>query len=205
MAISVDRRTSLRALATCTAMLAVGCKSQRDSATNGAGDSMINAGRSGQAAIGVAVGRVTNGRLPGPEYERLNVFVGRWITEGHTVPGGAGPALKITSSDVYEWAPGGFFILHTAYGRIGDGAGGGIEIIGYDPDRKSYRTQFFDSQGNTVSEELSFRDGLWHWSGARVRCTGVFSEEGRVLTAHHERSDDGVTWTPSMEVTLTRI
>jgi hypothetical protein len=28
--------------------------------------------------------------------------------------------------------PGGFFVLHTAYGRIGDTAVGGTEIIGYD-------------------------------------------------------------------------
>jgi hypothetical protein len=35
----------------------------------------------------------------------------------------------ITTSDVYEWAPGGFFLLHTAYGRIGEFDVGGTEII----------------------------------------------------------------------------
>src|SRR5262249_2927343 len=29
--------------------------------------------------------------------------------------------------------------------------------------------------------------------------------EGQTLIAHHERSDEGVSWTPSMNVTLTKI
>jgi hypothetical protein len=35
------------------------------------------------------------------------------------------------ASDVYEWAPGGFFVHHVAYGRIGSLDVAGSEIIGY--------------------------------------------------------------------------
>jgi hypothetical protein len=137
--------------------------------------------------------------------DSLDVFIGRWLTEGETVAGPGAPAVKILASDVYEWAPGGFFVHHIAYGRIGSTDVAGTEIIGYDAASGKYRVHFFDSQGNTVAQELSVRDGVWTWQGERTRCTGVFREGGRVMTAKHERSEDGVRWVPSMEVRLTRV
>jgi hypothetical protein len=50
-------------------------------------------------------------------------------------------------------------VVHTAYGRTGDSDIGGIELIGYDPDTKNYRTYFSDSQANISNQDLSFRDG----------------------------------------------
>jgi len=106
---------------------------------------------------------------------------------------------------VYEWAPGGFFVLHSAYGRLGDIGVGGVAIIGYDAKRGGYRSYFFDSQGNVSISEMAVNSGAWTWQGERTRCTATFSLDGRIQTAHHERSADGVTWEPSMEVTLRRI
>jgi hypothetical protein len=68
----------------------------------------------------------------GQPHRRLDVFIGRWLTEGETVASPDAPVMKIFASDIYEWAPGGFFILHTAYGRIGSMDVGGTEMIGYD-------------------------------------------------------------------------
>jgi hypothetical protein len=154
---------------------------------------------------GVAAGRVEDGLRPGPEHRVLDALIGRWLTEGHTVAGAGAAALPILASDVYEWAPGGFFIHHTAYGRVGAFDVGGTEIIGYDPESEIYRVHFFDSLGNATAHTLSVRDSVWTWQGERTRCTGRFSEGGRVMTAHHERSDDGVKWEPSMVVTLRRV
>ena len=60
--------------------------------------------------------------VPGsaPEHRRLDVFIGKWINEGETVATPDVPAARIVTSDVYEWIPGRFSVLHTAYGRIGD-------------------------------------------------------------------------------------
>jgi len=69
---------------------------------------------------------------PGPEHELLDVIVGKWINEGRTVATADAPSARILTSDVYEWSTGGFFVLHTAYGRAGNLPGGGIEIMGYD-------------------------------------------------------------------------
>jgi hypothetical protein len=51
--------------------------------------------------------------------DRLDVFIGRWLTEGETVATAEAPSVRILASDVYEWGPGGRFIMHPAYGRIG--------------------------------------------------------------------------------------
>jgi hypothetical protein len=45
----------------------------------------------------------------GPEVRRLEVLIGRWITEGHVLDDAGEPATRIVASDVYEWAPGRFF------------------------------------------------------------------------------------------------
>ncbi len=141
---------------------------------------------------------------PGPEHRALDVFIGKWINEGETVAGDAAPAMKILTSDVYEWMPGGFFVLHTAYGTVGGTGVGGTEIIGWDPEARVYRSQFFDSQGGVSMHELTLRDGLWTWQGEATRCEATFSDDGRVQTAHHQRSQ-GSGWVPSMEVVLTRV
>jgi hypothetical protein len=42
---------------------------------------------------------------------------------------------------------GGFFVLHSAYGRVGNIDVGSVEIIGYDADPGTFRTHFFTSSG----------------------------------------------------------
>jgi Protein of unknown function (DUF1579) len=113
--------------------------------------------------------------------------------------------LEIHASDIYEWVAGGFFVLHTAYGRIGDSDVGGIELIGYEPETTSYRSYFFDSQGNISNQDLSFSEGTWTWSGEHARATGTLSDDGRTMPTLHEWSDDGVNWRPSVDVTLCKV
>lgn len=151
---------------------------------------------------GGLIGQLTQ---PGFEYQLLDVFIGKWMNEGQTIASAGAPAVKILTSDVYEWMPGGFFVLHTAYGRIGNMDVGGIEIIGYDAANKKYQSYFFDSQGNSSTQELTVRDGVWTWQKENVRCTAVFSDNGKTQTAPHERSDDGVNWLSSMDVTLRKV
>ena len=149
--------------------------------------------------------------VPGPEHERLSVFVGKWRTEGRTIATAESPAVPILSSDIYEWVPGNFFVVHHWDGTVGDAKAAGIEIIGYDAAAGNYRTHFFDSDGNAGSEVLTARDRWWTWLGRQVmgaewhRCTSVVSQDGNTMTARHERSSDGKTWTPWMDVTLRRI
>lgn len=69
---------------------------------------------------------------PRATQRRLDVFIGTWINQGHTIVSADAPSVEILASDIYAWMPGGFFALHTACGRIGTLDVGGTEIIGYD-------------------------------------------------------------------------
>ena len=159
----------------------------------------IRGARTGRSVV------VENQQRSGPEHELLDVIIGKWINEGHTVASEDAPSTRVLTSDVYEWSTGGFFVLHTAYGRVGDLPGGGIEIIGHDAASGGYVSRFFDSRGNVSTHELSIEGDTWTWQGESTRCTAVFTEGGRTQTAHHERLDELGDWTPSMEVVLTKI
>jgi hypothetical protein len=140
-----------------------------------------------------------------PALDRLEVFIGRWINEGYTVDRDGRKSASIVTSDVYEWMPGRHFVLHTAYGRIGDLEVGGTEILGYDSEAGTYFGLLFDSSGGSHRSSLT-RDGdVWTWRGGGTGCTGVFTEAGRVQTAHHVRQDEKRDWVPAMEIVLRKI
>jgi hypothetical protein len=146
------------------------------------------------------------GRTKGAWHEALEAWVGRWINTGHTVDEAGGAGLTIITSDVYEWAPGGFFLVHTAYGRVGEFGGGAIEMIGYDETGDEYTSHLFDSQGNVILSRLvNHGDNTWTYEGDTTRSTVVFSADHRVQTVLHERTDDGSTYRPSMQVTLVKV
>ena len=49
---------------------------------------------------------------PGPEHKRLEVFLGKWTGAGKSLASPYGPAGPVSSTDTYEWLPGGFFMAH---------------------------------------------------------------------------------------------
>jgi hypothetical protein len=61
-------------------------------------------------------------------HQALAVLIGKWIDEGDTTATAEIPSVPILTSDIYEWAPGGFFVVHSAFGKIGETAVGGVEI-----------------------------------------------------------------------------
>jgi len=145
------------------------------------------------------------GPVRGPEHEALQPWIGRWINRGHTLDDDGTPGMAITTSDVYEWVPGGFFVLHTAYGRVGEFGGGGVEIIGYDAASGMYTSHLFDSAGTVTVSSLVARGDTWTYRGETTRATVEFSDGDHVQTVLHERTDDGTTYKPSMQVTLIKI
>ena len=136
-------------------------------------------------------------------HQALDVLVGRWINEGQTVKTAQIPSVAILTSDVYQWAPGGFFVVHSAYGKIGDASVGGVEIIGVDAD--AYRSTFYDSFGNVHHSRVEIDGEVIRWIGDRTRCTATITDGGMTQVAHHESSADGVGWTSSMDVTLRKV
>jgi hypothetical protein len=141
------------------------------------------------------------------EHERLGVLVGRWRTEGWTREAPGAPASKIDAVDTYEWLHGGFGLLHLVDARVGDEKVDGAEIIGYDPARESYITQYFGSDGPAAYEAtLGEEEGalVWRMRTETQRFAGSFSDDGDTITGHWELLDDDSNWRPWMDITLTR-
>jgi VCBS repeat-containing protein len=96
-------------------------------------------------------------------------------------------------------------VIHTAYGRIGEFDGGGVEIIGYDAASGEYAAHLFDSAGNHSTHHLVADGDTWTYHGDTTRATVEFSEGNTVQTVLHERTDDGSTFVASMRVTLSKV
>jgi Protein of unknown function (DUF1579) len=143
-----------------------------------------------------------------PDHERLAALVGRWRTEGWTTETADASAARIEALDTYEWLPGRFGLLHTVDARVGDAHVAGAEIIGWEPDRGAYVTQYFGSDGpNAYEASLADEDGVLVWTMRSEvdRFTGRFTDDGNTLTGGWEQLDDEKNWQPWMEVTLTRL
>ena len=111
----------------------------------------------------------------GPGNDRLEVLIGKWINVGKTEPMGDEPPLDITTSDIYEWLPGKYWILHTAYGRLGN-MDGGVEIIGYDRETDKYVSYFYGSRGNSSQHEIIVSGNTITWKGKVTGCTATFTD-----------------------------
>jgi hypothetical protein len=136
-------------------------------------------------------------------HQALAVLIGKWINEGRTIETAGIASVPILTSDVYEWMPGGFFVVHSAFGKIGETSVGGVEIIGVDGE--AYRSTFYDSVGNVHHSRLEIDGDVIRWIADRTRCTVTMSDGGLTQIAHHESSADGVSWTASMDVTLRKV
>ena len=83
----------------------------------------------------------------------------------------------------------------------------GPELIGYDPARDSYVTQYFGSEGATAYEaSLGENEGtlVWTMVSASDRFTGRFNDDRSVITGHWEALDEDSNWRLWMEITLTK-
>jgi Protein of unknown function (DUF1579) len=146
-------------------------------------------------------------RKPGMENERLEALIGRWRTEGWTSETDAAPAARIEAVDTYKWLPGRFALLHTVDARVGEEDVEGAEIIGWDPARGAYITQYFGSDGpNAYEASLTEEEGslVWSMRSRSDRFTGRFSDDGNTITGEWELLDDDQRWQPWMQITLKR-
>jgi hypothetical protein len=165
-------------------------------------------------------GRAGGAPAPSPELQRLGALVGRWRSEGHIV--GEVP-VSITGTDVYEWLAGGFFLVHHVDVVIGQQRVQALELIGeYDPATDAFTARAYDNLGNvTVMRARVDEQGVWTFTGGgdvapvaqpaaaeasgAVRSTLTISPDRASMTARWERSDDGVSWQPWMDMTFTHM
>jgi hypothetical protein len=132
------------------------------------------------------------------------------------------PPVPIRGTDVYEWLPGGFFLVHHVDVVIGELPVRALEVLGeYDPATDSFTGRAYDDRGNvTVMRARVDAHGVWTFTGGgdvapvaqpaaadprgAVRSTLTLSADGGSMRARWERSDDGATWRPWMDMAFTR-
>lgn len=155
-----------------------------------------------------------------PTTNPLEGIVGHWHTEGHVI--GDEP-VPVRGTDVYELFPGGHFVVHHVDVTVGEASVRAIEIIGErDEDSGGFLARAYEDNGAmTLMRVVVDDDGVWHFSGgsdvapaarevdeapavAAVRSTLRVAADRQTMTAHWERADDGVTWTPWMDIRFTR-
>jgi hypothetical protein len=144
---------------------------------------------------------------PGPEHQRLGVFVGNWTFEGELKPSPTGPGGKMTGTESIDWAPGGFFVQRSYQGKSPNGEMQGLEILAYDGAKKGYTYNAFDSLGNMASGTMAVKGNTWTTTGTmtmgatamRERCSLDFGAGGSTVSIKCEISTDGKTWTPTFE------
>jgi hypothetical protein len=90
---------------------------------------------------------------------------------------------------------------------VGDQTVEGAEIIGFDPVRGTYVTQYVGNEDvNAYEASLHDEDGVLVWSmhSEKDRFRGTFNDQRTVITGHWETRDVDDAWQPWMDVTLTK-
>jgi len=143
---------------------------------------------------------------PAPEVSKLDYLAGDWISEGDMKPGPMGPGGKITSTDQVKWMEGKFFIVMDSKfkGAMGDGTA--LAVMGFDPDKKVYTYNEFNSMGQVNHSEGTITGDTWNWTSDENMGGQTF--KGRytmkvlspaAYTFKYEMSQDGATWTTVMD------
>jgi hypothetical protein len=105
----------------------------------------------GLAVAGPAMAQAPTAPKPGPDHERLGLFVGHWTSEGDMKPSPMGPGGKMTGSDRCEWFEGKFAVVCHNEGKGPMGPVKGLGILSYSPEEKVFTYYGTDSSGMTMA------------------------------------------------------
>jgi hypothetical protein len=140
---------------------------------------------------------------PAPEIKKLDYFAGNWHTEAEMKASPMGAGGKYTSTDSYDWQKGNFFIVgHVEYkSAIGDGTE--LTVMGYDPTKKVYTYDAFNSSGEHQTATGTLEGDTWTWSaGTDAPFKWRYIEKltsPKSFSIRFEVSQDGSTWNAIME------
>jgi Protein of unknown function (DUF1579) len=150
---------------------------------------------------------------PAPELQKLDYFVGNWNLTGEMKPGPMGPGGKMTMTEEDSWMDGKFFVVtHSKFSGAGMGSGSGVSFMGFDPDKKMYTYDEFNSMGEAEHSTGTLDGDTWTWTadakmGDKVM-KGRFTMKILTPTSYsfkYEVSPDGGTWTTVMDGTATKV
>ena len=148
---------------------------------------------------------------PAPELAKLDFLAGHWVMEGDMKPGPMGPGGKMTSTGESRWVEGKFFMVENAKFSGANFEGTTLAVIGYDPEKKVYTYNEFNSMGEATQSTGTVDGDTWTWTSEENM--GGQMMKGRYsmkvlspteYTFKFELSKDGTNWTPAMDGKATK-
>jgi hypothetical protein len=134
---------------------------------------------------------------PNPALGSLDRLVGSWQVSDPTGANG------ISGKTSYEWLPGGFFLMQ----NIDFGDTKGIEMIGYDKESRSLKSQFFGASELILEYTYKIEGDILTISiempQAKGQFAARFSADGNSFTGHWDWIENGEK--KGYAATLTRI
>jgi hypothetical protein len=125
---------------------------------------------------------------PDPALKRLEKLVGTWELKGRSLNS---TEDNITGWTTFEWLPGGFFLKSVGEIAVNGTSVHALEIIAYDPERKTFPSSVYSSMSGTVlSYEWDVQGATVIHAGLGATYTGTFSEDGGMLSGGW-RPDEG--------------
>jgi len=149
---------------------------------------------------------------PGPEHQKLNVWVGDWTYETEAQATPLGPAGKSAGKMTVRPILGGFFVEFRGEEAGPAGPIQWVEVDGYDALNKTHAWNGFGSDGSVSSVTYSFDGTTVKYSGTvtlgdkqyKLRGTAVFSADFSSWNEKREISADGKTWIPNFQTKATK-
>lgn len=149
---------------------------------------------------------------PIQELKKLDYFAGTWRLEGEVKENPMSPGGKLIETDHNEWMEGGFFlVVRSEFTISNEKKATGVAYLGYDPDKRVYTYDEFNSMGEAIHSRGALDGDTWIWNGERKdgeRKTDARMVKTRWVVKIHttdaydfkfETSTDGAYWQTIVE------
>ena len=147
---------------------------------------------------------------PGPEHQKLQLWVGEWTYEGESQTSFLGPGEKFTGRLTARPISNGFGLETVDNEQSPSGETQDVEVDTYDPVTKSYPYIYIASDGSFSQGSLTV-NGTWEGTSMangkkyKERGTNAVAPDGMSFTRHGEISVDGKTWVPWFTYKATKV
>ena len=139
--------------------------------------------------------------------EQLAPFLGEWEIEITAMSFNPEPSAIVRGHSSFAWLEGGAFLIQRSEMPNSDFPTS-TAIIGPDEEAGTYRMLYYDSRAVSRIYRMTFSGGIWtlwrDFPGFSQRFHGMFSEDGKIITARWEKSSDGSNWEHDFDLTYTR-
>ena len=143
-----------------------------------------------------------------PALDQLAPLIGEWNIEITSMSFDADPSAIIRGHSSFAWLEGGAFLIQHSEIPNSDFPSS-IAVMGPDDEAETYRMLYYDSRGVSRIYRMTFSGGIWtlwrDFPGFHQRFHGMFSEDGKIITARWERSSDGSNWERDFDLTYIKV